>query len=128
MHRPECLKSASVPQPNAEHNPRCACCFPRVTTECSGLAEYAGVRVPDVGSELARKLISEPHAAVEAREPTSDPACRVCLTVEIQFDLRLQYQALSEVQIVRALDSSRDAFSIANIQRRRKNIDVSSVL
>src|SRR6266404_7707504 len=118
--------SASVPQPNAKHNPGCACCFPHVTTECGGLAEYTGVRVPDVGSELARKLISDSHAAVEAREATSDPACRVCLTVEIHFDLRLQYQALTEIQIVRALDSSRDASSIANIKRGCKIEEVRS--
>ena len=39
--------------------------LPGQTTEGSGLAEYAGVDVPDVGSEFARKLIAEPHPAVD---------------------------------------------------------------
>ena len=63
-----------------------------------------------------RALIAEPQSGVEVGQAASDIPGRVCLRVEIDFELRLQYQALSEVQIVRALDSSRDASSIANRQ------------
>ena len=35
--------------------------------ECSGLAECADVRAPDVESELARKLIAKPHAVANIK-------------------------------------------------------------
>jgi hypothetical protein len=59
------LRSRSVPQPNAKHKLMRTRWFPGLTTERSGLAEYAGVHVPDVGSELTRKLIAEPHPTVD---------------------------------------------------------------
>jgi hypothetical protein len=57
----------SVPYPDSKHNSRRPRWFSDLTCECSRLAEYAGVRIANVGSELARKLITEPHPAVEVR-------------------------------------------------------------
>jgi hypothetical protein len=59
------LWSRSVPQPNPKYKLMRTGSLADQTTECSGLAEYAGVHVPDVGSEFARKLIAEPQAAVD---------------------------------------------------------------
>src|SRR5262249_29439736 len=89
-------------------------------------AEYPGEGVPGVGSELARKMITESRTPVEFRQTGSNAACRIGLTVEIQFDLRLQYQPLREVQIVIALDPSRDSASIANVKRRLKFEEIGS--
>ena len=44
----------------------CTRLLPGLTIKCSGLAEYSGVHVPDVGSEFARKLIAEPHPTIDA--------------------------------------------------------------
>src|SRR5260370_34037346 len=55
----------SVPQPNPKYKLMCTRWFPGLTAECSGLAEYSGVDVPDVGSEFARKLIAKRHPAVD---------------------------------------------------------------
>jgi len=56
-----------VPQPNPKHKLMCTGWLAELTAECSGLAEYAGVHVPDVGSEFARNLIAEPYPAVDVR-------------------------------------------------------------
>src|ERR1700758_4077354 len=91
-----------------------------LAAECGGLAECAGVYVTDVGSELARELIAEADSAVELRESGSNSPCSIGLAVEIHFDLRLQYQALGEVQIVVAFKPSCDVPSVANIKCWRK--------
>jgi hypothetical protein len=54
-----------MPQPNSEHELMYTGWLPGLTAECRGLAEGAGVHVPDVRSELARKLITEPYPAVK---------------------------------------------------------------
>jgi hypothetical protein len=84
------------------------------------LAERTRIGETDVRGKFTRDLITKPYAAIEIGQSRSNSASTIYLTVEIHFDLRLQYQALTEIQIVRALDSSRDASSIANIKRRRK--------
>src|SRR5260370_37457199 len=71
---------------------------------------------------------TDSRVAHHRRGPTArfQCPCRICPTIEIDFDLRLQYKALSKVQIVRAFDPSRDASSIANIKRWCKVEEVRS--
>jgi len=64
---PRITRKASVPQPNPKHKPMFTGWLTGLTAECSSLPKCASVGVPDVGSELARKLIAETHAAVELR-------------------------------------------------------------
>src|SRR6266481_3037678 len=85
--------------------------------ECRCLAKRTRIGKTDVRGKFTRDLITKPYAAIEIGQSRSNPPSAIYLAVEIHFDLRLQYQALTEIQIVRALDSSRDASSIANIQR-----------
>lgn len=54
-----------MPQPNPKHELMYTGWLPGLTAECSGLAECADVHVPDVGSELAGKLVTEAHAAAD---------------------------------------------------------------
>jgi len=89
----------------------------RAAGESCCLAERTRVGETDVRGKFTRDLITKPYAAIEIGQSRSNPPSTICLTVEIHFDLRLQYQALTEIQIIRALDSSRDASSIANIKR-----------
>jgi len=98
----------------------------RAAGESCCLAESTRIRETDVWGKFTRDLITKPYAAIEIGQSRSNPPSTICLTVEIHFDLRLQYQALTEIQIVRALDSSRDASSIANIKRRCKTEKVRS--
>src|ERR1700732_3908547 len=92
----------------------------RAVGESCYLAERTRIGETDVRGKFTRDLITKPYAAIEIGQSRSNPPSTIYLTVEIHFDLRLEYQALTEIQIVRALDSSRDASSIANIKRRCK--------
>jgi hypothetical protein len=89
----------------------------RAVGESCCLAERTRIGEADVRGKFTRDLITKPYAAIEIGQSRSNPPSTICLTVEIHFDLRLQYQSLTEIQIVRALDSSRDASSIANLKR-----------
>jgi len=74
----------------------------RAAGESCCLAERTRIGETDVRGKFTRDLITKPYAAIEIGQSRSNPPSTICLTVEIQFDLRLQDQALSEVQIVRA--------------------------
>src|ERR1700722_17029339 len=94
--------------------------------ECRCWAKRTRIGETEVRGKFARDLVTKPYAAIEIGQSRSNPPSTISLTVEIQFDLRLQHQTLSEVQIVRPRDSSRNASSIANIQRWRKIEEVRS--
>ena len=108
------------PDPNSEHQAGNMDRLARAAGESCCLAERTRIGESDVRGNFTRDLIAKPYAAIEIGQSRSNPPSTICLTVEIHFDLRLQYQALTEIQIVRAFDFSRDASSIANIKRRRK--------
>ena len=74
----------------------------RAAGESCCLAESTRIRETDVWGKFTRDLITKPYAAIEIGQSRSNPPTTICLTVEVQLDLRLQYQTLSEVQIVRA--------------------------
>ena len=98
----------------------------RAVGESCCLAERTRIGEADVRGKFTRDLITKPYAALEIGQSRSNPPSTIYLTVEIHFDLRLEYQALTEIQIVRALDSSRDPRSIAKIQRWFKIEEVTS--
>src|SRR5712664_3984995 len=114
------------PDPNSEHQAGSMHRLAVAAGECRCLAKRTRIGETDVRGKFTRDLVTKPYAAIEIGQSRSNAPCRICLAVEIHFDLRLQYQALTEIQIVRALDSSRDASSIANIQRGCKIEEVRS--
>jgi hypothetical protein len=114
------------PDPNTEHHAGNMNRLARAAGESCCLAERTRIGETDVRGKFTRDLIAKPYAAIEIGQSRSNPPSTIWLTVKIHFDLRLQYQALTEIQIVRALDSSRDASSIANIQRGCKIEEVRS--
>ena len=98
------------PDPNSERQAGNMNRLARAAGESCCLAETSRIGETDVWGKFTRDLITKPYAAIEIGQSRSSPPSTICLTVEIHFDLRLQYKALTEIQIVRALDSSRDAY------------------
>ena len=91
-----------LPDPNSEHQAGSMHRLAGAAGECRCLAKRTRIGKTDVRGKFTRDLITKPYAAIEIGQSRSNPPSTICLTVEIHFDLRLQDQALSEVQIVRA--------------------------
>src|SRR5258708_34231570 len=100
------------PDPNSKHQAGNVNRLARAAGESCCLAERTQIGETDVRGKFTRDLIAKPYAAIEIGQSRSNPPPTICLAVEIHFDLGLQDQALSEVRIVRAGDSSADASSI----------------
>ena len=90
------------PDPNSEHQAGSMDRLAGAAGEYRCLAKRTRIGETDVWGKFTRDLITEPYAAIEIGQSRSNPPTTICLTVEVQLDLRLQYQTLSEVQIVRA--------------------------
>src|SRR6516165_4609300 len=93
----------SEPDPDAEGEAEIARALARPLCIAGGLAELAFVDDPDIGREISAGLVAQPEAGIDVGKPGADKPGGIGLAVEVELDLRLEYQPLRKQKVVGSL-------------------------
>src|SRR5712692_9426360 len=107
-----------IPDPDAENEAHVVddCSF--MTRERGGVAKFAVVRDPDIGSELPAEFVAKAQPRIEFCQASANGAGRIFLAVEVQFNLGLCDQTIGQQQVVGALYAPGEVTGVSGVERR----------
>ena len=94
----------SEPGADAEGEAEVSRALARLPREDRRLPEFSLIDDADIGREFPAELVTQPEARIDVGKPGSDQAGRIRFAVEVELELRLKNQPLSDQNVVRGLE------------------------